>query len=184
MNNPDNLFEKVIKREKIYKGKYLDLEKCFIELPDGKEGIREIVCVKNAVAVLPIDENRDVFLVRQHRAAIGRTILEIPAGLIDEGEEPEDSAIRECEEEIGFRPGKLTELLTYSHAEGYSTGFITLYLGTDLKFTGRTFLDNSEFLEIVKMPYDLLVEDIARNRFVDSKTILSVMLSREITNRR
>jgi len=180
MKSSDNLFEPVLNCTELYSGKYLNLERLNIQLQNGRTGIREVVKVKNAVAILPVDAEKNVYLVRQHRPAIGRTIEEIPAGLIDDGESAEESAKRECEEETGFRPGKIEKLITYAHAEGYSTGYITLFLGTKLEHTGKTHLDDTEFLEPVRMSFDELKEKVLSNYFIDSKTILATLLSETI----
>ncbi|OGJ94168.1 MAG: hypothetical protein A2487_07730 [Candidatus Raymondbacteria bacterium RifOxyC12_full_50_8] len=176
MKRHDPLFEPVTKRERPFTGSYLSLERLTITLPDGKRALREIVRVRDAVAVLPIDNHGIVHLVRQHRPAIGRTILEIPAGVIDKKETPAACARRECAEETGFRPRRLRKLLTYAHAEGYSTGFITLFAGTDLVNTGSLKLDKTEFVEQVSMPFKKLLWLVQRKEIIDSKTILCALL--------
>ncbi|MFC1564085.1 NUDIX hydrolase [candidate division KSB1 bacterium] len=178
--NKDYLDQPVLSCNKIYTGKYLDLEKIEVGLPDGRKAEREVVRVRDAVAVLPVDEEGNVYLVRQHRPAIGRTIIEIPAGLIDDGEDAESSAVRECEEETGYKPGELRELVTYAHAEGYSTGMITLYLGTKLEKTGKMNFDESEILELVKMPFRELMDKVKSKQFIDSKTIISTLICEKI----
>jgi 8-oxo-dGTP pyrophosphatase MutT (NUDIX family) len=172
----DPLFEPVTGKERIFSGGYLNLDRLAIRLPDGREGFREVVHVRNAVAVLPLDGEGNVHLVRQHRAAIGRTILEVPAGVLDDGETLEHCALRECEEETGYRPGKLKKLLTYAHAEGYSDGFITLFLGTQLQNIGALKLDSSEFVEQVAMPFPELLSLVRENKIIDSKPILCTLL--------
>jgi 8-oxo-dGTP pyrophosphatase MutT (NUDIX family) len=162
--------------ETIYSGKYLEVKKHFLRLPDGREAIREIVHVRNSVAILLINQDGRAIVVRQHRPAIGKTLIEIPAGLLDDGESPEDAALRECEEETGYRPQKLEKLVTYAHAEGYSTGWMTLFLGTDLIKTGKIKLDQTENLQAIHLPFEELVEKVRSNEIVDSKTILSVAL--------
>ncbi len=171
--------EKILNRELLFSGHYLTLEKLQVQLPNRQVCDREVVRVRNAVAVLPVDEKGNVHLVRQFRPAIERFILEVPAGLIDRGENPEQTAFRECEEEIGYKPHKLQKLLTYAHAEGYSTGFITLFLGTDLEYTGNIHLDSSEFLESITLSFSELVHRVETNQIVDSKTILCTLLSRD-----
>ena len=177
------VMEEIIHRISVFEGKYLRLEKLNIKLPDGRLGEREIVRVKDAVAILPLDEDGIVHLVRQHRPAIERTILEIPAGLLDDEEKAEEAAVRECEEETGYRPGQLKELITYAHAEGYSSGFITLFLGTELTYTGQIHLDASEYVEPVSMPFRELLKRVRENQFVDSKTILSTLLSEKLISK-
>jgi ADP-ribose pyrophosphatase len=177
MNQDSKLDEKIINREAIYQGVYMTVEKLHVQLPNQQLCDREIVRVKDAVAILPVEDNRRVHLVRQYRPAIDRFILEVPAGLVDQDENPEETAIRECEEEIGYKPRKIKKLLTYAHAEGYSTGFITLFLGTELVHTGKIHLDHSEFLEPVIIPFSELIQKVAENQIVDSKTILCTLLS-------
>ncbi len=181
MIEQDGFTEIVRKREKLFKGAYLDLERLEIELPDGRTGLREVVLVRDAVAVLPVDRDGAAHLIRQHRPAIGRTIIEAPAGVLDSPDEaPEACARRECEEETGIVPGKLTRLLTYAHAEGYSSGFISLFLATDLTHTKKTRLDASEYLEQVALPFEELLTMVRENRIIDSKTILCALLSRPL----
>jgi len=175
-NSGDHCFEAVVSRAAVFNGSYLDVERLQVSLPDGRLAGREIVNVKNAVAILPIDDRGIVHLVRQHRPAIGQTILEIPAGLIDQGETAEEAAIRECEEETGYKPAALKKLIRYAQAEGYSSGFTTLFMGTGLKKTGNTKLDSTEFLELVSLPYSELRTLVKTNRIIDSKTILCTLL--------
>ena len=133
--------EQIVKKEIVHKGRYLQFERFHVMFPDGKKGDREIIRLPDSVAVFPVDTDGKVHLVHQFRPAIERSIMEIPAGVIDTGESPAQAAARECEEEIGYVPHTLIELVTYAHAEGYSTAFMTLFLGLDLEFTGKVQLD-------------------------------------------
>ena len=171
----DDLRETVVGRRELFRGGYLRLEELAIRLPDGRSGRREVVAVRDAVAVLPVGSAGNVHLVRQHRAAIGRTILEAPAGVIEPGEDPQAAARRECEEEIGLRPQRLLPLITYAHAEGYSTGFITLYIGLDLQEVRSPGLDETEILQHVVLPFAELLAKVRSNEIVDSKTILTTL---------
>jgi ADP-ribose pyrophosphatase len=179
MNRKDFPEEPVIGIEILYKGRYLDLERMKVRLATGRTTSREVVRVKDTVAVLPVDDDGRAHLVRQHRHAIDTTLVEVPAGLIDPGESAREAAKRECAEEIGYRPVELIELLRYAHAEGYSTGFMTLYLGTALKPDKEVPGDATESLEPVSMDYPVLLEMVRENRIIDSKTILCVLLARE-----
>jgi len=173
--------EKIETRSVLFRGRYLLLERLNLSLDGRKAGIREIVRVPDAAAVLPLDRDKTVHLVRQFRPAVNRVLLEIPAGLISKGESAGETAARECEEETGVRPRRLRRLITYAHAEGYSTGFITLFLGTDLEYTGSVQLDASEHLYPVRLPFQELIHKVDSGEIVDSKTILSTLLTREIT---
>ncbi len=175
-----DIHQKIIKRDRIFEGKYLTLERLAVELPDGRIADREIVRVKNAVAVLPLDHDGKVHLVRQYRPAIERAILEVPAGLLDAGETPEDAARRECEEETGFRPHHLRRLIHYAHVEGYSDGFTTLFLGSELEWTGKENPDSTEIIERVAIPFEELIRRVETNQICDSKTILCALLTRHV----
>ncbi len=180
MPHSDTLCEKIILRETIFTGRYMQLERLDVRLPDGNLCDREIVRVRDAVAVLPIDDEGNVHLVRQYRPAMDRALLEIPAGLIDDGETVEAAALRECEEELGIRPKRLEKLITYAHAVGYSTGMITLFLGSDLERTGQTQLDSTEFVEPVVIPFSDLNHRVVTGEFIDAKTIVATILSRNL----
>jgi ADP-ribose pyrophosphatase len=179
MKDPENLSEPVTDRRVEFAGRYMEVETLTVLLPDGRSAQREVVRVRDAVAVLPLEEDGTVYLVRQYRPAIGKTLIEIPAGLVDRGESPEKAALRECGEEIGRSPGKLVRLVHYAHAEGYSTGFITLYAGLDLGERRKPELDRTEFLEHLTMPFQDLLNLVKENKIYDSKTILSVVLWNE-----
>ncbi len=176
LSDGDRPAEEVVGRRELFRGSYLRLEELAIRLPDGRPARREVVAVRDAVAVLPVDARGRVHLVRQHRPAIGRTIIEAPAGVIEPGEDPREAARRECEEEIGLRPRRLLQLISYAHAEGYSTGFITLYVGLDLEAVESPGLDPTEVVERVVLPFGELRQMVERNEIVDSKTILSTIL--------
>jgi len=171
-----DLEEKIEKREILFRGNFLVLENIRVRLPNGDPADREIVRMRDSVAVLPLDDRGQAILVRQHRPAIGRTLFEIPAGLIEEGESAEEAAARECEEETGYRPLRLNKLLEYAHAEGYSTGMVSLFSAQSVVHTGKIRLDRTEYLETVILPMVRLQEMLAKNELLDSKTLLAVLL--------
>jgi len=173
----------IVHHEKVFKGDYLSVSRLTVELSKARRTKREIVHVPNAVAVLPVDENGTVQMVRQYRHAINRSLVEIPAGIIDHDETEEDAAVRECEEETGYVPQDLHRLITYAHAEGYSTGFITLFLGRTLSYTGNIHLDAGEDLVSIEMDFQILCDKVARNEIIDSKTILATLLTQRRMNK-
>ncbi len=167
------MIEHLIRKKIVYQGKYVRTEEQTLRLPDGTEAIREIVSPPDAVGILPIDKNETVYLVRQYRPAIEQITLEIPAGILDPGEEPKDTAARECEEEIGMKPGKLTFLFSYYHSVGFSTGKIYLFLATDLIPSAEGHSDPEEFLERVTLPFSDLYQKGISGGIIDSKTLLA-----------
>jgi ADP-ribose pyrophosphatase len=178
MKPVEKMTDRVVGKTPVFSGHYLRTETWRMRSREGEEFSREIVRVPDSVALLPLDQNHEVVLVRQIRQAIRKQLVEIPAGLIDPGEKPLEAALRECEEETGYRPGRIIPLLRYAHAEGYSTAMMTLYLGLDLVHTGRIHRDATERIEVVRQPFAELVRWVMEGRILDSKTILAVLLSR------
>ena len=171
--------ERVIGKKVVYAGHYLSTEQHTVILPDGRRAIRDIVRPPDAVAVVPIDEDGLIYLVRQYRPAIRRAIYEIPAGIIDPGERPAATARRECEEEIGLRPRKLIKLCKFYAAVGFSTGSIQLFLAQDLMPGRAGHRDATEFLQIHAIPFELALRWVLTNRIVDAKSILGILWARQ-----
>ncbi len=170
-----DLTETFLRKQRVYQGRYLRAEVHTVRLPDGKETTREIVTPPNAVGILPIDENEQVHLVRQYRSAIQQLTLEIPAGVIDEGEKPLETARRECSEEIGFLPEKLDFLFMYYHSVGFSTGKIEVYLGRELSALPAQNLDDGEFIEVITLPFEEAYQMALTGKIIDSKTLLAFL---------
>ncbi len=164
-------------KESIYQGKYLNFERWNIILPNHQSAIREIVVPHHAVAVVPVDSQQRLHLVRQARPAVNDLLIEIPAGIIDAGETPEITARRELVEEIGYYPRTLKKIVTYYHAEGYSTGIITLFLGTDLEICTDAQPDHEEFIERLTVPFSEALTWVYQGRFKDSKSMLGILLT-------
>lgn len=170
-----SLHETVIATRVVYQGQYLRAEERTVRLPDGREGRREIVAPPDAVGVLPVTDTGMVHLVRQYRTSIERTILEIPAGILEPGEDPAQTARRECAEEIGFTPTRLDPLFGYYHSVGFSTGRIEVFLGRGLEPAPHARPDSTEFLEVVTVPFAELLAMVGRGEIVDSKTLLAAL---------
>ena len=168
------LVERTIRRRIVYRGEYLAAEQWLVRLPDGRRARRDIVRPPDAVAVVPLDAEGRLHLVRQFRPALGRAIAEIPAGILDPGERPRDAARRECMEELGLVPRRLRRLCTFYNAVGFSTGCIHLFLAQGLRpLAGHT--DPTEFLETASLPFGRALRWALTNRFVDAKTLLGVL---------
>lgn len=171
----ENLQETPIRKKVVYQGKYLCVEEHIVRLPDGNEGKREIIRPPDAAAVFPIDQDGNVYLVRQYRTAIHQVTLEIPAGILDPNEKPLDTARRECSEEIGLEPKRLDFLFKYYHSVGFSTGQISVYLGRDLILQKDSHLDSEEFIEKVTLPFEVLYKQARAGEIIDSKTLLAIL---------
>lgn len=172
------LTERVIGKRVVYAGKYLSTEQQTVLLPDGRQAIRDIVRPPDAVAVVPIDDAGRIHLVRQYRPAIRRTIYEIPAGIIDQGEQATATAKRECEEEIGLRPRRLLKLCTFYSAVGFSTGSIQLFLALGLVAGRAGHHDATEFIEVHAIPFERAHRWVLANKIIDAKSIIGILWAR------
>ena len=169
------LDETVLSRQVVFKGNYLQTEVRRVRLPDGSESTREIVIPRDAVGVLPVDEAGNVYLVRQFRNALERVILEIPAGILEAGEDPESTGRRECEEEVGLIPKRMEKLCGFHHSVGFSTGRIEIYLATELEPSTNVHQEHGEFLERVTLPFHELYRMALSGEIVDSKTLVAAL---------
>lgn len=167
------------KKETIYDGKILHVEKWQVTCPNGHAATREVVVHKGAAAVVPVYPDGSTLLVRQHRVAVDRLTLEIPAGKLDSvDEDPLDCAVRELREETGLLAGRMTHMTTILTTPGFCTEKIALYLAQDLT-QGDTCPDEDEFLSLVRMPLDEAVSLILSGEIRDSKTICALLMVKE-----
>jgi len=172
-----DLDEKTISSKNIYDGKIIKVRLDKVLLRDGKESFREIVEMTNqgAVAIVPIVDDK-VYFVKQYRKSLGKDLLEIPAGRVDPGEDPVDSARRELTEEIGFWPNELQQLAFFYSSPGFSDEVIYLYLARDLvKYEAAS--DEGEFLEIQSFPLAEALKMISNGEIEDGKTIAGLLLA-------
>lgn len=168
------MIEKVLNEQSVFSGRVIKLSVLDVELQDGSQSKRELVEHPGAVAVLPIDAEGNVLLVRQFRIAAGRVLTEVPAGTLNVGEDPLLCAERELQEEVGYRPGKLESLGGIFVAPGYTTEFIHLYLATDLQ-EARLEQDADEFIEVDRVPFAQVIDMIERGEIIDGKSIVCVL---------
>ncbi len=175
----DKLIEKQFESRLIYDGKVVHLYLDTVKLPDGQSTQREVVRHIGAVAVVPIDADGQVVMVKQYRHPAGRVLLEIPAGTLHQDEQPDTCAVRELQEEIGHKPGKLRKIGGIYTAPGYTSEFIHLYMATDL-IHSRLDADEDEFLQVVRLPMAEVLAQIQSGAIADGKTISAVLLVKEI----
>lgn len=166
--------ETLIKSQSIYKGRAVNLRVDTIRKEGSQETTREIVEHPDCIAVVALDEKKNVLLERQFRRAVGKYLLEIPAGGIDPGETPEESVRRELQEETGFYPQKVQRLGGFYSAPGYSTEYLYLFLATDLK-PGRLHAEDTDEIELVRVPVNKVLDLIARGEICDSKSIAGLL---------
>ena len=164
----------VTKSAVMYKGLIVDVVHDTITLPNGKSALREVVRHADGAAVLPIDGDGNVVLVRQYRHPLGCMALEIPAGMLGSGETHQECAARELEEEVGFKPGNIRPLTKISPSCGYCDEFIYIFLATDLVKTEQN-LDEEEFIEVETYPIGEAVKMVFDGRIADAKTSIAIL---------
>ena len=158
----------------VYKGRVVHLRNDLIKLPNGKASQREFVEHRGGVAVLAVTDDGYVPLVRQFRYPLGKHLWEIPAGKLEEGEDPDDAIVRELREEAGLTAGNVKSLGMFYPTCGYSNEIIRLYLATDLNSVGAK-PDDDEFLEIKYVSIDELYQKCLSGEIEDGKTIVAVL---------
>jgi ADP-ribose pyrophosphatase len=168
--------ERTLHSEQIYKGKIINLRVDTVELPSGKKTKREIVEHAGCTAIVAIDSEKNVILVRQYRKPVERMLLEIPAGGIEPDEDPLDCARRELEEETGFSAGRWEHLSMFYTSPGFCTEFMHLYLATDLKSVKRA-ADDDEHIEVVRVPLKKTIELVASGEVCDAKSIAGLLMA-------
>ena len=177
MIGDDSLREIYQDGETIYDGKIIRVEKWRVSLPDGREAAREVVIHKGAAAIVPVDAQGMVTLVRQHRVALDTFTWEIPAGKLDSvSEDPLDCAKRELEEETGLRAANWRRLSHVITTPGFCTEQISIYLATELS-QHEAHADQDEFLRLQKMPLDEAVNRVMAGEFRDAKTCLGLLMA-------
>ena len=168
--------ERTLHSERIYEGKIVNLRVDTVELPSGRETKREIVEHAGCTAIVALDSENNVLLVRQYRKAAERMLLEIPAGGIETGENPLEGARRELEEETGFSAKKWEELSFFYTSPGFTTEYMHLYLATDLKPAKRA-PDDDENIELVRVPLKKTPELIVSREICDAKSIAGLLMA-------
>jgi ADP-ribose pyrophosphatase len=160
--------------QEIYKGRVVDLSLDRVLLPNGNEKSLELIRHPGASAMVPVDDEGRVYLVRQYRYATGGWLLEIPAGKLDGGEPPEVCAVREVEEETGYRPSRLTPLGWIWTTPGFTDEKIWLYLATGLEPAEQK-LGDDEVLTVERLPLVEAVEAAVRGEIVDAKSVCGLL---------
>ena len=175
------LTEKTLSSEKIFDGHILHVRRDTIELPDGSRGYREVVDHPGGVCVLALDDENRALVVSQYRYPYEKVLREIPAGKLEYGADPTQAAIRELKEETGAVAGDFRPLGELYPSPGYCGEVIRMYLARELTF-GETHLDKDEFLNLERVPFDQLVEQILDGEIRDAKTIAAVLKGKLLLN--
>ena len=170
----NTLKEKKLSGEAVFDGALLHVRKDTVELPNGKTTVREFIEHPGAVALVPYCDNGDVLLLNQFRYPLKSIFIELPAGKIDPGETPEQTGLRELEEETGFKAAKLKHLTTIHPCIGYSDEVIYIYEAFGLS-KGRKHTDEEEFTETFTLSLDKAVQKVKSGEITDVKTMIGLL---------
>lgn len=170
-----SLEEKTLNTEQIFTGKVISLQVDEVELPNGKVSKREIIKHPGAVAVIPVNAENKIVLVEQYRKALERTIIEIPAGKLEKGEEPKLCAERELEEETGYECTNMEWLISFYTSPGFADEIVHLYKATGLaKKENPAATDEDEFVNLVEVTLEEAIQLIKDQKIYDAKTAYAV----------
>lgn len=167
----------ILSRETVYKAHAFNIEKLHVQLPDGRERDYDLVSHNDSVTIIPIDGEGNIWFVSQFRMGCECEMLELPAGVMHDGEEPELCAAREVREETGFAAGKLSHLGSVYLAPGYSSENNHIFLAENLSESPLD-MDDDEFLQSQKIPAKKVYEMAETGQIWDSKTLAALLFAR------
>ena len=167
--------EKKIATQQIYQGRAVNIRVDTVEKARGKQTTREVVEHSDCVAVVALDEQGSILLVRQFRHPVGKFLLEVPAGGIDPGEEPIDSVRRELQEEIGYLPRKIDKLGGFYATPGYGTEYLHCFVATEL-VPARLVAEDTDDIELVRTSPHEIPRLIVSGEICDAKSIAALLM--------
>lgn len=166
--------EKTLNSQMVYDGRIVKVYKDDVELADGHKSFREVVRHSGGVVIIAFKDKNTILLVKQYRYPIAKTVLELPAGKLEKGEDPFEAAKRELEEETGYCANKWTDLGYINTSPGFSDEKLYLYLAQDLEFT-QCHPDEGEIIQAIEYKYEDVLEMIENGEINDAKTICGIM---------
>jgi len=166
--------ERTMKSTKIFDGKVLNLRVDTVEMEGQKYTKREIVERHPCVAIVAINEEDELILIKQYRKAIDKEIYELPAGMVDFGEEPEQAALRELKEETGYDARSIDYLFENYSSPGFTNERLFVFYAKDLS-EGKQDLDEFEHLKVEKIKFDEVLKLIELGEITDSKSIAGIL---------
>lgn len=176
-NQTPALEEQLLSREIVYKGVIVQLEHWQVTLPNGKTALREVAVHPGASAVVALDDEDNIILVRQQRIAVDRVTTEIPAGKFDHvGEDPLECAQRELSEETGLTADSWEKLTVLETTVGFCNERIHMFLARGLH-AGADHPDEDEFVAVEKRPLREMVELAMRGEIRDAKTLTGILMA-------
>jgi ADP-ribose pyrophosphatase len=169
-----DLEEKTLNSRLVFQGKMIGLRVEAVRLPNGSTSTREVIVHPGAVAIIAVNQENKLVMVKQFRKAVEQVLLEIPAGKLEPDEDPVNCAVRELEEETGYRCNGIKHIMDFYSTPGFSNEILHLYYAWDLiKNTVNT--DDDEFLEVVELSIDEIKKLMNTNSIKDSKTLVALL---------
>ena len=169
--------EEKLSSRSVFEGRVVSLRVDEVRLPDGRSAVREVVDHRPAVVIVPLDECDHVLMVRQYRYAVGETLLEAPAGIVEEGEDPDETAQRELQEEVGRIAGDLRKIGEFWATPGFCNEMMHAYVARDLGHSALA-ADDDEDITVVPVPMAEALDMIASGKIRDAKTIAALLMAR------
>lgn len=164
-----------ISRRNVYTGHVINLHVDEVKKPSGQIVIREIIEHNGAVAIISLDSDNNILMVKQYRYAAAKTLLEIPAGGIEHGETPEAAVLREMQEETGYMPGRIEKIGGFYSAPGFTTEFLHIFLATEL-VPGKLIAEDTDDIELIRVPLDKIESMISSGEIEDAKSIAGLLM--------
>ena len=175
------LFEKTLSSQNVFDGTVLHITLDEVELPDGEKSKREVVNHQGGVAVAALDDDNNLFFVKQFRYPFKEVVLELPAGKLEKGSTPLENGKRELLEETGAQGYSYISLGQVYPSPGYTSEIIHLY-ACKVQSEGESRPDDGEFLNVEKIPLNKAVEMVLNNQIPDSKTQIAVLKTAMLLN--
>ena len=168
------LKESTISSKKVYEGSFLDVRKDIVNLPDGNTSTREWINHPGAACIIPVLSDGRLALIKQYRYPVKSIMIELPAGKLEPGEDPEECAVRELEEEIGYSAGKLTFVSKIHPAIGFANEEMWIFLAENLIKSQKN-TDRDEFVELIPTSIKDSVKMVWNGTITDVKTIIGIL---------
>ncbi|WP_251551269.1 NUDIX hydrolase [Neobacillus muris] len=171
----NKLEEKTISSEEIFSGRVISLHVQEVELPNGNHSKREIIKHPGAVAILAVTDDNKILMVEQFRKALEKTIVEIPAGKLEKGEDPAECARRELEEETGYECKSLERIASFYTSPGFADEIVYVFLASGLsKKENAAGLDEDEFVNLEEITLEETLQYVEQQKIYDAKTIYAI----------